>query len=193
MKKLTALTLLLISFTIVFGQEKKVKHTLFDFKTKSNYSVIKKDSVGITLTDSLIIQDLPILNKIEVKKSRISPKKNGIKSISDLAKFERWSISDFIKSETTKKVFFTIKKTEYFDDLGKTKLIGYKFENNNFIIENEAVYSVNFSSEIKLNDLETYNDESEFKILDKSTTNQIMISHINSGDLNKIIETLKVK
>ena len=202
MKNLAVLILLFISFNLTFGQEIKIKHMLFDFKTKSIYEVEKQDSAGITLIASAIIQDLPILNKIEITKSRINPEKNNIKSVSDFAKFERWSISDFIKTETVisgvseigvRKVFYTLLKTEYFEDTRKTKLIGYKFENNNFILENGIAYSIKFSSELKLNDLENSNEESEFKTLDKIGTTQIMNSYINSGDLNKVIETLKIK
>lgn len=203
MKKLSFLVLVFINFNLAFGQETKIKYALFDFMAKSEYKVAKKqDPMGITLTYLTKVENIPIVNNIKIKKSKIDPKKNQIKDVADFAKFERWSITEHVKTETAisgvseignRKVFYTSIKTEYFEDTSKTKLIGYKFENNNFILEKGITYSINFSSELKLNNLDGFIENGDFKTLDKVKANLIMIRHINLGDVNKIIETLKIK
>ncbi|MFV0441675.1 MAG: hypothetical protein ACK5LV_10365, partial [Lachnospirales bacterium] len=190
-------------FTNVFGQEKNIKHDLFSFKVKSNYNVTIKDSNKIVLASSSVVDSLPVEIKIRVCKLNMNLKDNGINDVSDFSKLKNIELVDHIKISTTisgvseitgYKLFYTLTKNEYFADTRKTKLIGYNFESLNYIVENNAAYRVSLSAELKVNDIDAINvDENSLKILNKQAVDQIMTGYINLGDINKIIETLKIK
>jgi hypothetical protein len=193
--------LFLIANTI-YGQTKPVKLESFSFSSKSKYEIKSQEEKKVILGYEKLANNIPISFTLEIKKAFIDPVKNGINEISDISKLSRVSTADFIVTEDvnegvqeigTKEIFFRSITTEYYADFEKSKLIGYRFENVNFLLASGNIYLFTLTCELNVNELIDPFEQSDYEILDLKTITDLMDENIDLEDVRIVINSFDVK
>jgi len=194
MKNLLILGFLFGISTISVGQSTRIIHDLFDFRINSSYEIFRKDSSSIEFKDTLQIDNVFVLRELTISLTNVSPEKNGIKTISDFANFDKVSMSSLEPEIETKlegvskianrDIYFYYNVLESFSDQRNSKLIGYRYSVNYYFLESSKIYRLEHRYEL-------LNGES--KEYDRYSMHKLMRKNANIGELNQILTMLKIK
>lgn len=195
MKKIGIFIVLVLFTEFSFGQVKKIKIGKLQFKIKENYILNKNDTTKIEFTDTLIVDSLVIAQNINISEAGIDPEKNGVNDISDFSKFEKLNIMwekppeietnlEGVTEIGSKRVYYYYDLTEGFSNHRKKELIEYVLSVKYYFFEKSTIYKAQYVISLM------NNKKMKF---DRFLISKIMRKTSNIGDLNIVVENLKIK
>ena len=183
----------LLFYATAFSQMQNIKAENFNFKIKSDFTLLDTGSKRIKLTDTINVENERIIKTVYINPEAINPITNNIQDVSDLLNLETISFmeDDFIKEKKIdgiteingKRILFREKIKETYDDYNFNNLIGYEYSNiYYFFLSKNQITSIEYKVHI---------DTKETEILEHNTIAKLMAKNINLGDINDIINSLE--